>query len=35
MVTNPEPVTATVEDITGHPAHTYRQWATDHATDFR
>jgi uncharacterized protein YbjT (DUF2867 family) len=35
MVTNPEPVTTTVEDITRHPAHTYRQWATDHANDFR
>ena len=31
----PEPVTSTVEEITGAPAHTFREWAIDHAGDFR
>jgi uncharacterized protein YbjT (DUF2867 family) len=31
----PEPVTATVEQVTGVPAHTFHEWATDHAADFR
>jgi uncharacterized protein YbjT (DUF2867 family) len=35
MVTHPEPVTSTVPDITGAPAHTFREWATDHAAAFR
>lgn len=35
MVTEPEPVTSTVKGITGAPAHTFRQWASDHAEDFR
>jgi uncharacterized protein YbjT (DUF2867 family) len=35
MVTQPEPVTRTVEEITGAPARTFRQWAADHASDFR
>jgi uncharacterized protein YbjT (DUF2867 family) len=35
MVTHPEPVTTTVEEITGTPAHTFLQWAHDHADDFR
>lgn len=35
MVTEPEQVTTTVEEITGKPARTFREWATDHATDFR
>lgn len=30
----PEPVTDTVERITGHPARRYRDWAADHAADF-
>lgn len=30
----PEPVTSTVEAITGAPARTFREWATDHAGDF-
>ncbi|MCW2880541.1 MAG: NmrA family protein [Sphaerisporangium sp.] len=34
-VTVPERVTSTVEEITGTPATTFRQWATDHAHDFR
>jgi uncharacterized protein YbjT (DUF2867 family) len=35
LVTQPEPVTRTVEEITGTPARTFRQWAADHASDFR
>ena len=31
----PEPVTSTVEAVTGTPARTFREWATDHADDFR
>jgi uncharacterized protein YbjT (DUF2867 family) len=34
MVTEPERVTRTVEDITGRPACTFREWASDHAEDF-
>jgi uncharacterized protein YbjT (DUF2867 family) len=35
MIAHPEPMTTTVEDITGTPARTYAQWAADHAADFR
>ncbi|MFG1685074.1 NAD(P)H-binding protein [Nonomuraea sp. NPDC049269] len=28
-------ITSTVEEITGAPARTFREWATDHAGDFR
>lgn len=35
MVDAPEPVTTTVEQVTGVPARTFRQWALDHAADFR
>ena len=35
MVAEPERVTRTVEEITGRPARTFRQWAIDHADDFR
>ncbi|NDL58283.1 NAD(P)H-binding protein [Phytoactinopolyspora mesophila] len=35
MVDSPEPVTTTVERVTGKPARTFRQWAADHADDFR
>jgi uncharacterized protein YbjT (DUF2867 family) len=35
LVTQPEPVTRTVEEITGIPARTFQQWAADHAGDFR
>ncbi|MEU9891244.1 NAD(P)H-binding protein [Sphaerisporangium sp. NPDC051011] len=35
LVTSPEPVTTTVEDVTGAPATTFHQWARDHAHDFR
>ncbi|MCO6009295.1 NAD(P)H-binding protein [Actinoallomurus purpureus] len=31
----PAQVSATVEEITGHPAQTFAQWARDHADDFR
>jgi len=34
-VTEPELVSTTVEEVTGAPARTFRQWATDHAGDFR
>lgn len=35
MIKEPEPeVTTTVEDVTGSPARTFRQWAADHADDF-
>ncbi|MEV6410548.1 NAD(P)H-binding protein [Kribbella sp. NPDC051718] len=35
LVANPEPVTTTVETLLNRPAHTYHQWAEDHADDFR
>ncbi|MDJ0341717.1 NAD(P)H-binding protein [Streptomyces sp. H10-C2] len=35
MAESPEPVTATVEDLTGTPPRTFREWAADHAADFR
>ncbi len=35
FITNPEPVTDTVEEITGKKALTFRKWAEDHADDFR
>jgi uncharacterized protein YbjT (DUF2867 family) len=35
MLTEPEPVLSTVEELTRAPAHTFREWATDHADDFR
>ncbi|GAA2109019.1 NAD(P)H-binding protein [Actinomadura alba] len=35
MVSNPESVTRTVEEVTGKPARTYAEWAADHADDFR
>ncbi|MFI7573449.1 NAD(P)H-binding protein [Micromonospora sp. NPDC049497] len=34
LVTEPEPVTTTVAEVTGRPARTYEQWARDHAADF-
>ncbi|SBW18133.1 SDR family oxidoreductase [Protofrankia symbiont of Coriaria ruscifolia] len=34
MVTEPGPMTSTVEEITGVPARTFREWATDHVDDF-
>src|SRR6476469_462624 len=35
LVDDPEPVTTTVEAVTGRPARTFTQWAHDHADDFR
>ncbi|MDH2427484.1 NAD(P)H-binding protein [Sphaerisporangium sp. TRM90804] len=35
MAASPEPVTSTVRDVLGRPAATFRQWAVDHAADFR
>lgn len=35
LVTHPEPVTADVEQVTGTPARTFRQWVEDHAGAFR
>jgi hypothetical protein len=35
LVDEPEPVTHTIEEITGRSAHTFATWATDHADDFR
>jgi uncharacterized protein YbjT (DUF2867 family) len=34
MMTHPEPVTTTVEEITGTPARTFREWVIDHVDDF-
>ncbi|WP_214410617.1 NAD(P)H-binding protein [Sphaerisporangium fuscum] len=31
----PAPTSTVVEEITGRPAHTFAQWAADHADDFR
>lgn len=35
FVEEPEPVTPTVEEVTGRPARPFREWAADHAGDFR
>jgi uncharacterized protein YbjT (DUF2867 family) len=35
LVGRGEPVTDTVERVTGRPARTFREWAADHAGDFR
>lgn len=35
LIARPEPVTHAVEEITGAPARTFRDWARDHASDFR
>ncbi|MEU4536587.1 NmrA family NAD(P)-binding protein [Streptosporangium sp. NPDC023825] len=35
MVTEPAAATATVEEVTGAPARTFRAWVTDHADRFR
>jgi uncharacterized protein YbjT (DUF2867 family) len=34
MVAEPEPVTDTVEEVTGTPARTFADWASSHAHDF-
>ena len=35
LVTDPEPVTTTVSDLTGSPARTFAEWANEHADQFR
>jgi uncharacterized protein YbjT (DUF2867 family) len=35
LVTEPERVTPTVEEITGSPGRTFREWAVEHASAFR
>jgi len=35
LIAQPEPVTHVVEEITGTRARTFRDWARDHASDFR
>lgn len=35
LVSRPEPVTRTVQEITGSPGRTFAEWARDHAGDFR
>jgi hypothetical protein len=35
LIAQPEPVTHAVEEITGAPARTFRDWARDHAGNFR
>lgn len=35
LVSEPEPVTRTVEEVTGVPARSFREWAADHAAGFR
>lgn len=35
FVTEPEVVTTTVAEVTGEPARPFRDWATEHADDFR
>ena len=35
MLDRPVPLTTTVQDVTGHPARTFRQWAHDHVAGFR
>ncbi|SMC85377.1 NAD(P)H-binding protein [Kibdelosporangium aridum] len=35
MLAHPEPITSTVEEVTGRPAKTFREWAQDHAGDFK
>ncbi|MFB9299965.1 hypothetical protein, partial [Kibdelosporangium philippinense] len=34
MTAHPEPITSTVEEVTGAPAKTFREWAQDHIADF-
>jgi uncharacterized protein YbjT (DUF2867 family) len=35
LTVSPEQVTREVEEVTGSPARTFREWAIDHAADFR
>ncbi|MBB5082432.1 DsbA family protein [Nonomuraea endophytica] len=34
LTARPEPVTGAVEEVTGRPARTYREWVADHRADF-
>jgi hypothetical protein len=34
LVTEGEPVTSTVQELTGTPARTFLEWAVEHAADF-
>jgi uncharacterized protein YbjT (DUF2867 family) len=35
FIDNPEVITTTVHDVTGRPAHTFAEWAKEHADEFR
>jgi hypothetical protein len=35
LVDNPEPVTTTVANLLDRPALTYREWAEEHADEFK
>lgn len=35
MVDTPGPVSGVVEEVTGHPASTFHQWALEHASEFQ
>jgi uncharacterized protein YbjT (DUF2867 family) len=35
LIAEPEPVTSAVAEVTGHPARSFRDWARDHAAEFR
>jgi hypothetical protein len=35
LTAGPAPIATAVREITGVPAHTLREWASDHAADFR
>ena len=35
LTAGPAPITTAVREITGAPAHRFREWASDHAGDFR
>ena len=35
LTAGPAPITTAVREITGAPAHSFREWASDHAGDFR
>ncbi len=35
LTVGPAPITSVVSEITGAPARTFREWAIDHAADFR
>jgi len=35
MTNEPVPVKSTMAEITGSPAHIFREWTIDHADDFR